>query len=173
MWQDYVGLVPGVAAAVMGLITLATQKMRRWQKITIFILTIVAIGASGFSAWLSLHEKAAEASRRTAILERFGALIGDGQSIMNEINIDPNKLPQPPVPIDRATKWINDARTYVQTLGPYYVARLDSNAGIQDTVVGPDPERNKWWISVRDRVIRLHEFSSEFAGQVGKEAGTK
>src|ERR1700733_16039185 len=127
MWQDYVGLVPGVAAAVMGLITLATQKMRRWQKITIFILTIVAIGASGFSAWWSLHEKAAEASRRTAILERFGALIGDGQSIMNEINIDPNKLPQPPVPIDRATKWINYPISKTQSMCTSYVARLVSN----------------------------------------------
>jgi len=33
MWQDYVGIVPGVAAAIMGIVTMATQEMRRWQKV--------------------------------------------------------------------------------------------------------------------------------------------
>jgi hypothetical protein len=51
MWQDYVGIVPGVAAAIMGIVTMATQEMRRWQKATIALLAVIAIGATAFAQW--------------------------------------------------------------------------------------------------------------------------
>ena len=85
MWQDYVGIVPGIAAAAMGIVTMATQEMRRWQKMTIVALTIIAIGATGFSRDWILHEKSVQEAQRTATLETFGSLIADGETLMNEI----------------------------------------------------------------------------------------
>jgi hypothetical protein len=160
MWQDYMGIVPGVAAAVMGIITMATQKMPRWQKLGILGLTVVAIGATGFSQWWTLHEKRAQEAQRTATLEMFGSLIGDGEKLMNAITSNPDK----PVPLFEINDWTQKSENYLGTLGNSYVARFRSPAGLGSYSWNKmNDERNGWLNHIQRRVVRLHEFSRQTA----------
>jgi hypothetical protein len=59
----------GVATAVMGIVNMATQRMRRWQKLMIVALTIIAIGATGFAQWWTLHDRKVEEVRRERHVE--------------------------------------------------------------------------------------------------------
>jgi len=166
MWQDYAGIVPGVAAAVMGIVTMATQEMRRWQKVMIVTLTMIAIGATGFGQWWSLHVRKAEAARRTAITETLGSLIDEGQKLQNEIVSSPTE----PLKKDKITDWMQRTANFLRTLGYSFVVRFMSDAGLE-TNLAPDrlsrgSEQNLYWHSLRNRLSRLHEFSAEYSGQV-------
>jgi hypothetical protein len=169
MWEDYVGIVPGIAAAIMGIVTLASQKMRRWKKLVVIGLTAIAIGATGFTQWWTLHEKSVQETHRTEILEQLGTFIASGQALMAEIS---NKSDDP-VPRERASDWAKKTEDFLQTLGNSYVVRFRSDAGLTSVLLGRgDVEHNNWWVGVRVRVIRLHEFSAEFSGQVPKTSST-
>jgi hypothetical protein len=161
MWQDYVGIVPGIAAAAMGIVTMATQEMRRWQKITIVALTIIAVGATGFSQWWVLHEKGLQEAQRRETLEMLGSLIGQGQSLMNGIVAAPGK----PLPLFGIQNWLTKSQTFLKTLGNSFVTRFNSPAGLGSYTWPNESEQANNILNVlQQHVIRLHEFSAEVSG---------
>jgi hypothetical protein len=167
MWQDYIGIVPGIAAAVMGIVTLARQKMPHWQKWLIVCLTVVAIGATGFTQWWALHQKTVEQAERTAILETLGNLIDEGNALIPKILNSSDKS----VPVFEVNDWRDKSENFLKTLGKSYVIRFRSDAGINSVRYNVTDEQNNWLEFIRTRLIRLHEFSSEYAGQIPKVAG--
>jgi len=163
MWQDYVGIVPGVAALAMGVVTLATKAMPTWKNVVIVALTVIAIGATGFSQWWTLHEKGIQEAQKREILGKLGDFIAEGQNLMEYISANSDK----PIPKDRALAWSKQTEDFLRTLGNSYVVRFDSTAGLTSVGLGHgDIEHGNWWLVTRAGVIRLHEFSAEFSGQV-------
>jgi hypothetical protein len=163
MWQDYIGILPGIAAVIMGGLTLQTKGMPVWKKQLLALLTVIAIGGTGFGGWWTLHERHIQEARQTEIRETLGKFIDEGQGLANAI------LTSPAVPLekDKITDWTNRAANFLQTLGPSYVVRFMSNAGLESALSmnGLDQEHQGWWNSIRIRLTRLHEFSAEFSGQ--------
>jgi hypothetical protein len=169
MWQDYIGIVPGIAAAVMGIVTLARQKMPHWQKWLIVGLTVIAIGATSFGQWWTLHEKSTQETRRTATLESIGSLIGDGERIMNDIASRPPGAPMSPFDINDINDWSKRCDSFLQELGKSYVVRFNSGAGLGSfSWNNMSAEQNNWLNTIQKHLVRLNEFSGEFSGQIPK-----
>jgi len=164
MWQDYIGIIPGVAAAILGVVTLMTRDMPRWQIAIVIALTVIAVGSMSLSQWWILHKKAAEQAKRTEIEERFGQFIGQGESL---ITLLVSHLDQP-VPETQLNEWATKTETFLQTLGVSYVTRFRSGTGLNTSLSlnGADAAHNSYWLGMRSRLIRLHAFASEFAGQI-------
>ncbi len=162
MWQDYIGIIPGIAAVAMGVVTMATAPLTRWQKLLIVTFSVIAIGATGLSQWWIIHEKKAEAERRSEILEHLGSFIADGQTLMSVIYSAPTEA----VPTKRVAAWETETTSFLSTLGNSYVVRFNSDAGLPYVnLIGADDEHSNLWLAVRNHVIRLNEFSSEFSGK--------
>jgi hypothetical protein len=170
MWPDYIGVVPGIAAAVMGYVTLKSQDMPRWKKRLVFCLMVLAIGATAFTQWWTLHVKQRQDARRTEIVETLGSLIAEGQFIQYSIAATPNG----PIPLDEMDNWLKKTQAFLSTLGQSYVARFGSGAGLETSLSpgGLDDTRVKLWRGFRVYLTRLHEFSSEFAGQVPRRSSS-
>jgi hypothetical protein len=171
MWQDYAGIIPGTAATVMGLVTLMSREMPRWKRVVVLVLTVIAIGATGFSQWWALYEKKIQEAKRTEILETLGGFIAEGQSFMNQIEFAPKE----PVPIDKINAWAEKTEDFLMTLGLSYAARFSSGAGLETSLspTGADAEHADTWRSIRVYLTRLHEFSAEFAGQIPRAQSEK
>jgi hypothetical protein len=163
MWL--IAVIPAIAAAVIGVVTGLSPEIARWKRITVIVLTALTIAAVVGNQWWEHRERVAEEAKRTAVLETLGSLIDDGQNLTNEIlsNVDQ------PVPEQKINEWANKTEAFLQTLGNSYVVRFRSDAGIMSvTFSKADTVHNNWLVGIRSRLIRLHEFSSEFSGQTPK-----
>jgi hypothetical protein len=164
MWQDYIGIIPGIAAAIMGGLTLQTKEMPIWKRRLLALLTVIAIGGTGISGWWTLHERQVQEAQQTQTGETLGKFIDEGQDLANAILASPTA----PVQTAKITDWMQRSENFLQTLGTSYVVRFKSDAGLE-TSLKPNGDMG-WqtlaqWHSVRMRVTRLHQFSAEFAGQ--------
>jgi len=164
MWQDYVGIIPGVAAAVLGVVTFSARHVPVWKKFVITALTLVAIGATGFSQWWTLHQRKIEQDRRSQIEERLGEFIGEGEKWMAIVSSQPGS----PVPENEINDWANRTESFLKKLGNSYVIRFRSTAGLNTSLslTGADKTHNAYWLGLRARITRLNAFASEFAGQI-------
>jgi hypothetical protein len=165
MW--ILAIVPAVAAAIIGLVTWLSPEIPRWKRLVVIPLTIVTIGAVSLNQWWDQHEKNAREARRTEILETLGTFIDSGESLMAEIAVKSDN----PVPIFKVNDWTNRAEGFLGKLGKSYVVRFKSRAGIMDVSwSNVNAEQNNWLGWIRSRLIRLHEFSAEYSGQIPKTA---
>jgi len=87
------------------------SRMRRWQKLMIVALTIIAIGATGFAQWWTLHERKVEEVRRVEVREQLGKFIEEGQSLQFAIASKINE----PVPEERVRTWEKLTEGFLQT----------------------------------------------------------
>jgi hypothetical protein len=140
---------------------------RRWLIIGGLTGIIAAVGA-GIAAWpfvMAPHEKRVQEARQTEIRETLGKFIDEGQVLENAIVASPTA----PVEKDKIADWIQRTANFLQTLGPSYVTRFTSSAGLESALspgASLDPEHVGWWNALRIRLTRLHEFSAEFSGQI-------
>lgn len=162
MWLDYVGMVPGIAAALMGVTTLTYTHMPRWKKVLVAVLTVVAVGATGISQWWTLHEKNIEQARLAEILEQLGRFIGEGENLAALVQR------AEPLPEAQLNDWANRTEKFLKTIGDAYVIRFRSNVGLATNLSpqGLDQAHVLYWHVIRTRLIRLNEFAAEFSGQV-------
>ena len=159
MWLDYSGIVPGVAAALMGVVTLVSKNMPRWQKGIIIVLTVVAIGGTGVSQWWTLHQRAQEQTERKITHDKLAKFIEEGEKLMNLVTSE-----NVPLPAEEVKGWSNRTEQFLGTLGTSYVTRFRSDAGLTGPVlIGADEDHRRYWAGIRTRVIILNEFSAEFA----------
>jgi hypothetical protein len=124
MWQDYIGLIPGIAAAIMAALTLQTKEMPRWKKCFVAILTLIAVGGTGFSGWWTLHQKQVQEVRQTEIRDTLGNLMAEGLSLIAPGCADPaNTTP----PVEAVNAWRDRVVAYLGGwLGRSYVQRLNN-----------------------------------------------
>jgi hypothetical protein len=156
MVLDYAGIVPGIAATVMGLL-LMNEKIPKWKRGVVILLTAIAISAMTLSQWWTNWQKEQEKEERTAIREQLGKFQERGEKLIN-ITLDENSQ----LPIIEFNKWNNEVEEYLRNLSPSYVVRFRSSAGI------PMPPFFKYgasklplWSALTVRLARLDQFSSE------------
>ena len=168
MWQDYVGIAPGVAAAIMGAVTLKSKDLSRWKRRLVYLLTIIAIGGTGFSGWWTIHEKRTHDARQTEILESLGKFIDEGQRLQTGL------VASPATPVQEAAiaDWMQRTANYLNGMGTSYVIRFMSNAGLETALrpSGLDQSHINYWDALRMRLVRLHGFSAEISGQRQSDA---
>ena len=147
----------------MGGMTLQTKGFSVLKKWLLVGLTLIAIGGTGFSGWWTLHESHVREARQNEIRETLGKFINEGQGLANAIL----RSPAAPLETGKIDDWANRAANFLQTLGPSYVVRFMSNAGLESALSmnGLDQEHQTWWNGITRRLTRLHEFSAEFSGQ--------
>jgi hypothetical protein len=163
MW--FITIIPAVAAAIIFLVTGLSPELGRWKRLTVIALTILTIGAVIGNQWWEHYEKKLQDTRRTETLETLGGLIEGGESLMATILSHPDQ----PIPIDKINDWAKKSEEFLQTIGKSYVVRFKSDAGIMYvTYTKVDEAHNNWLLFIRPRLIRLHEFSAEFSGQIPK-----
>ena len=166
--MDYVGLIPGAAAAAMALLTMGLTGMPAYKRALIIVLTIIAVGATGVAQWWNLHMKEVEAARRTEILETIGKFIDEGQKLDDALKSSSAKSFQ----AKKITDWMQQTTDFLNPLGHSYVVRFLSDAGLETSLspsgMAPSSERANYWRSMRNRLTRLHEFSAEYSGQLPK-----
>jgi hypothetical protein len=167
MLLDYAGIIPGAAAALMGLITLTAKDMARWKKACLVVLTLIAIGGTGVSQWWTLHERAQEQTEREGIRNHLGELEGEGERLIKQC-LDNSA----PLPEAAAHEWTDQVESFLsQKLGPSYVTRFRSDAGVTAHGIPSGGVLNDrlglwWWLYAR--VARLDQFASELAGRRGR-----
>jgi hypothetical protein len=98
MLLDYVSLIPGFAAALMGLVLMA-EKLPRWKRTAIIILTVIAMGASGTAQWWTSYQKQHEQSQRLAAREKLGKFQEVGLDLQRRTS-DPS-IPPPSIEADQ------------------------------------------------------------------------
>jgi hypothetical protein len=100
------------------------------------------------------------------ILESLGKFIDEGQRLEN--NIGPNR----PVEKEKIAGWMQRTADFLRPLGYSYVVRFMSDAGLETALsvngIAHGSEQHSYWISVRNRLTRSHEFSAEYSGQIPK-----
>jgi len=82
MWQDYIGILPAIAVAAMGIVTLAAREMPRWKRNLAIVLTIVAIGAISFNQWRT----SGQIARQTEAAARHEAHISELKKFYVEVD---------------------------------------------------------------------------------------
>jgi hypothetical protein len=165
-WQDYIAIIPGAAAVIMGAVAFGARELPAWKRITAIVLTAIAIGATGYSSYWVQQQKNIADARRTAIIETLGKLIGEGQNLMNGLS----GSPPPPLPTREYTEWLQRTNKFLRTVGPSFAIRFMSDAGLQ-TNFSPsnmDQIHAAYWDALRMRLTRLHEFSAEFVMNISR-----
>src|SRR5262249_7009901 len=100
----------------------------RWKRRLVYLLTIIAIGGTGFSGWWTLHEKRTHEARQTEILESLGKFIDEGQRLQTGL------VASPATPVQEAViaDWMQRTANYLNGMGTSYVIRFMSNAGLEN-----------------------------------------
>jgi hypothetical protein len=163
MWL--IAVVPAVAAAVVGLVTGLSPELARWKRILVVLLTLSTIGAVIANQWWEHSEKVAQEGKRVATVETLGSLIAAGNEVMNKIASSPSG----PIPFPDINDWSSKCEAFLHGLGDSYVVRFNSAAGLNSfSWNNMSSEQNTWLNNIQRHVVRLHEFSQEFSGQLPK-----
>jgi hypothetical protein len=163
--QDYVPVLPTVAALVNGLIAVMIAnffkdkpRAKRALAISAGIVCMVALGATFYGQHSIGAARDAEHRHNVEVRERLGAFIAEGDSLMREY-ADLGT----PLPTDKANDWANRTETFLaMRLGMSYVIRFRDDTGVPSIrlTIG-DAARGAEWYGIYARVLRLQEFSTE------------
>jgi hypothetical protein len=160
--QDSLNVLSAVTAVLIAAIAVITTisppespALRRAWAIAVCILAVITVLGMAGAQYLASQEKRAAQELLAERRRTIGTLIAEGQALMQE-------CANQNVPTTAAQDWANRVEQFLTTLGPWYVNRFRSDAGIMPGInlAGP-AERNGLWRGISVRVIRLNEFAAE------------
>jgi hypothetical protein len=164
MWREYIQPVATIIALILSTMALVianfpieSQKAKWTYVAAVTLLNLFAAGAVIYGTYHTLTKEAQEKAERIQIRKQLGTFIDTGQTVLSRItNL------QDPGYANAANEWAQNVETYLkETLDESYIARFRSDAGILAGQPALDQERIGYWLGVRNRIIRLQQFSAE------------
>jgi hypothetical protein len=153
---EYLVLVPIISIGAVGAIAFSYGQLPSRKKFAIILLSAIAIGSGVFSIWWTEHER----TERALIRQNLEQFVTEGEVIANSIKNNIDK----PVPDERVKDWEGRASKFVDTLGPSYESRFESDPALSgQTIPGGDTIHNSNWATVISRIYRLREFEADFS----------
>jgi len=156
----YVDIVAAGAAVLLAVLGLTAKGLPPSRRVIMAVLTVIAVGGPGVSHWMSEHKTAAAAAERDRTREHLGFFIAQGEQLKTEIEAETDQSDV----YGRIDDWAKRTESFLNTLGPSFVVRFRSDAGMDGLMlVGAHGRRGSYWKGLRNRLTRLNEFSDQFA----------
>lgn len=160
--RDLLNAISGVAvlliAVVATIMTIAPPSdafKRTWVLVTCLLAVVAILGLIG-GQYLDRQEKRDADKTLGERRATLGALITEGQELVQQLGRGTE------LPAGVADEWAKRSEQFLTTLGPGYVSRFRSDAGLMSgTSLAGNPQRSNLWRIISARVMRLNEIAAE------------
>lgn len=155
-----IAVLNGILAASITQFPPNNVKLKLGIILLAILLGLIACGATIYSQSLNIAKEDAEKAKRKLVRETLGAFIGTGSDYLREVTDKSSKFDPQPV-----EQWAVDVEAFlVEHMGKEYLSRFRDYAGLTPLyLAGADDVKQTYWRGLSMRMIRLHEFSREYA----------
>lgn len=127
--------------------------------VIIISFSIAAIGATFYSQYLVVAERAKERARTLMVREQLGTFIAEGTNLLNLV-----ATASVPAPTEQANAWAANIEGFlVANMGGSYVVRFRDSTVLPPgaSLIGVDEQHQNLWRGIYSRMLRLERFSEE------------
>ena len=147
------GVVGFLAPLVVAASGLVPQDFDFWK----WVLILLGLGLGTASFATNAYNEHYKTKRAKMVRDQLGIFIAEGQKCLNATITGPHIPDNLP-----ADQWAEQVESYLENeLGAAYVTRFRNPAVTSNDSLPGSRQRSNLWSGIRNRLIRLEQFSSE------------